>query len=152
VLLGDFKAIKEGDQVKRTGRSSRFPSWMRCRRVVNALGQPLDGKGPITTNSFADRASAPGVVDWQPVRNRCRPGSRRLTGMVPTDAASAELIIGDRQTGKPRWPWTLSSTSGQGASCAVQRDRPEGSRQSRSGRTLEEFDAMNSRSWWRDSV
>src|SRR5947207_886919 len=102
VLLGDFTAIKEGDQVKRTGRIISVPVGEEMLgRVVNALGQPIDGKGPITTKTFKPiERIAPGVVDRQPVREPLQTGLKAIDAMVPIGRGQRELIIGDRQTGK----------------------------------------------------
>src|SRR5437762_9818664 len=102
VLLGDFKEIKEVDPVKRTGRIISVPVGEEMLgRVVNALGQPIDGKGPITTKEFLPiERIAPGVVDRQPVREPLQTGLKAIDGMVPIGRGQRELIIGDRQTGK----------------------------------------------------
>jgi len=102
VLLGEFKAIKEGDQVKRTGRIISVPVGDEMLgRVVNALGQPIDGKGPIATKQFAPiERIAPGVVDRQPVKEPMQTGLKAIDAMVPIGRGQRELIIGDRQTGK----------------------------------------------------
>src|SRR6187397_3364098 len=102
VLLGDFKEIKEGDLVKRTGRIISVPvGEAMLGRVVNALGQPLDGKGPIATTEFLPiERIAPGVVDGQPVKEPLQTGLKAIDGMVPVGRGQRELIIGDRQTGK----------------------------------------------------
>src|SRR5204863_4745696 len=102
VLLGDFTEIKEGDPVKRTGRIISVPVGDEMLgRVVNALGQPLDGKGPISTKQFSPiERLAPGVVDRQPVREPLQTGLKAIDSMVPIGRGQRELIIGDRQTGK----------------------------------------------------
>src|SRR5260221_1904948 len=102
VLLGEFKEIKEGDLVKRTGRIISVPVGEELLgRVVNALGQPIDGKGPIVTNQFnAIERLAPGVVDRQPVRQPLQTGLKAIDAMIPIGRGQRELIIGDRQTGK----------------------------------------------------
>src|SRR2546422_3073305 len=102
VLLGDFKEIKEGDQVKRTGRIISVPVGEEMLgRVVNALGQPIDGKGPILTKQFLPvERIAPGVVDRQPVKEPLQTGLKAIDAMVPIGRGQRELIIGDRQTGK----------------------------------------------------
>src|SRR2546425_381436 len=102
VLLGEFKEIKEGDPVKRTGRIISVPVGEEMLgRVVNALGQPIDGKGPITTKTFKPiERIAPGVVDRQPVREPLQTGLKAIDAMVPIGRGQRELIIGDRQTGK----------------------------------------------------
>ena len=91
VLLGDYQRIREGDTVKRTGRIISVPVGEELiGRVVNALGQPIDGKGPIVTKQFSEiERIAPGVVDRSRSRSRCRPGSRRSTRWCRSGAASA---------------------------------------------------------------
>ncbi len=102
VLLGDSRAIKEGDTVKRTGRIISVPVGEELLgRVVNALGQPLDGKGPIPARRFAPiERLAPGVVDRRPVREPLQTGLKAIDSMIPIGRGQRELIIGDRQTGK----------------------------------------------------
>src|SRR5947199_6289745 len=102
VLLGEFKEIKEGDTVKRTGRIISVPVGDELLgRVVNALGQPIDGKGPIGTKQFSPiERLAPGVVDRQPVKEPLQTGLKAIDSMVPIGRGQRELIIGDRQTGK----------------------------------------------------
>src|SRR5258707_2198187 len=102
VLLGDFTEIKEGDTVKRTGRIISVPVGPELvGRVVNALGQPIDGKGPIVSklSKPIDRI-APGVVDPSPVKEPLQTGLKAVHAMVPIGRGQRELIIGDRQTGK----------------------------------------------------
>src|ERR687890_130432 len=102
VLLGEFKEIKEGDLVKRTGRIISVPVGEELLgRVVNALGQPIDGKGPVATKQFSPiERLAPGVVDRQPVREPLQTGIKAIDAMIPIGRGQRELIIGDRQTGK----------------------------------------------------
>ncbi|MCY3823890.1 MAG: F0F1 ATP synthase subunit alpha [Nitrospinae bacterium] len=102
VLLGDDRAIKEGDEVRRTGRIVQVPVGKALAgRVVNALGQPIDGKGPIETEDTQNlEVIAPGVVDRQPVKEPLQTGIKAIDGMVPIGRGQRELIIGDRQTGK----------------------------------------------------
>ena len=102
VLLGVSHAIKEGDTVKRTGRLVSVPvGEAMLGRVVNALGQPIDGKGPIATTQTAPiEKIAPGVVDRQPVKEPLQTGLKPIDAMVPIGRGQRELIIGDRQTGK----------------------------------------------------
>src|SRR6186713_1253190 len=102
VLLGEFQEIKEGDQVKRTGRIISVPVGEELiGRAVNALGQPIDGKGPIGSRNFqAIERLAPGVVDRSPVKEPLQTGLKAIDGMVPIGRGQRELIIGDRQTGK----------------------------------------------------
>ncbi len=102
VLLGDAHAVKEGDVVKRTGRIISVPVGDEMLgRVVNALGQPVDGKGPIPTTRFLPiERIAPGVVDRQSVREPLQTGLKAIDAMIPIGRGQRELIIGDRQTGK----------------------------------------------------
>ncbi len=102
VLLGDYTEMKEGGEVKRTGRIMSVPVGEgMIGRVVNALGQPIDGKGPITTNKFIPiERIAPGVIDRQPVREPMATGIKAIDSMIPVGRGQRELIIGDRQTGK----------------------------------------------------
>ena len=102
VLLGDYTEIKEGDEVKRTGRIMSVPvGEALVGRVVNALGQPIDDKGPIATDKFYPlERLAPGVIDRQPVREPMATGLKAIDSMIPIGRGQRELIIGDRQTGK----------------------------------------------------
>ncbi|QNB47046.1 F0F1 ATP synthase subunit alpha [Thermanaerosceptrum fracticalcis] len=102
VILGPFAQIKEGDQVKRTGRIVQVPvGEALIGRVVNALGQPIDGKGPIKTDKFRPVESpAPGVVFRKSVHEPLQTGLKAIDSMVPIGRGQRELIIGDRQTGK----------------------------------------------------
>src|SRR5499433_1943248 len=102
VLLGDYTEIKEGDEVKRTGRIMSVPvGEAMIGRVVDSLGQPIDDKGPINTKQFiALERIAPGVIDRQPVREPMATGLKAIDSMIPIGRGQRELIIGDRQTGK----------------------------------------------------
>ncbi len=102
VLLGRSSAIKEGDTVKRTGRIISVPVGEEMLgRVVDALGMPIDGKGPIASKKFMPiERLAPGVVDRTPVKEPLQTGLKAIDGMVPIGRGQRELIIGDRQTGK----------------------------------------------------
>jgi len=102
VLFGDFQKIKEGDIVKRTGRIMQVPvGQMLVGRVVDALGNPIDERGPIITEEYNPvERMAPGVVDRQPVREPLQTGLKAIDSMVPIGRGQRELIIGDRQTGK----------------------------------------------------
>ena len=102
VLLGESHLIKEGDVVKRTHRIISVPVGdALVGRVVDPLGQPLDGKGPILTDTFLPvERLAPGVVDRQPVREPLQTGIKAIDAMIPIGRGQRELIIGDRQTGK----------------------------------------------------
>jgi F-type H+-transporting ATPase subunit alpha len=102
VLLGEYTEIKEGDEVKRTGRIMSVPVGdALIGRVVNSLGQPIDDKGPIATDKFIPvERLAPGVIDRQPVREPMATGLKAIDSMIPIGRGQRELIIGDRQTGK----------------------------------------------------
>jgi F-type H+-transporting ATPase subunit alpha len=102
VLLGDFEEVKEGDQVRRTGRIMSIPVGdAMVGRVVDALGRPIDGKGAIDTKDLNPlERLAPGVVDRQPVKQPVQTGIKAIDAMVPIGRGQRELIIGDRQTGK----------------------------------------------------
>ncbi len=102
VLLGDYTEIKEGDEVKRTGTIMSVPTGEgMIGRVVNSLGQPIDGKGPIASSKqIAIERIAPGVIDRQPVREPMATGIKAIDSMIPVGRGQRELIIGDRQTGK----------------------------------------------------
>src|SRR5512137_2753772 len=102
VLLGDYTEIKEGDEVRRTGRIMSVPvGEAMVGRVVNPLGQPIDGKGKIATTAINPlERIAPGVVSRQPVREPLQTGLKAIDAMVPIGRGQRELIIGDRQTGK----------------------------------------------------
>ena len=102
VLLGESRHINEGDVVRRTGRIISVPvGEALLGRVVDPLGRPLDGKGPIAARAFAPiERLAPGVVDRQPVREPMQTGLKAVDAMIPIGRGQRELIIGDRQTGK----------------------------------------------------
>ncbi len=102
VLLGDVTAIKENDQVRTTGRIVEIPSGKEMiGRVVNALGMPIDGKGPITPEGMRPvEFKAPGVIARQPVHEPMQTGILAIDSMIPIGRGQRELIIGDRQTGK----------------------------------------------------
>ncbi len=102
VLMGEYTEVKEGDEVRRTGRIMSVPvGEAMVGRVVNALGQPIDDKGPINTTQFLPvERIAPGVIDRQPVREPMATGIKAIDAMIPIGRGQRELIIGDRQTGK----------------------------------------------------
>src|SRR5207248_10295534 len=102
VLLGEDRAIKEGDTVRRTNRIAQVPvGEALVGRVVNALGQPVDGKGPINTREFRPiERYAPGVVDRRSVKEPLQTGLKAIDAMIPIGRGQRELIIGDRGTGK----------------------------------------------------
>ena len=102
VLLGDYTEIKEGDEVRRTRRIMSVPvGEALIGRVVNALGEPVDDKGPIHASDFNPvERLAPGVIDRRPVKEPMQTGIKAIDGMIPIGRGQRELIIGDRQTGK----------------------------------------------------
>ena len=102
VILGNDEGIKEGDTVKRTGKVVSVPVGKSLLgRVVNALGEPIDGKGPITAEAYRPIESpAPGIIDRAPVNKPLQTGIKAIDSMIPIGRGQRELIIGDRQTGK----------------------------------------------------
>ncbi len=102
VIMGSDKNIKEGSQVKRTGKIAQVPAGKALLgRVVNPLGEPLDGKGPIVTDKFRPiELMPPNVIQRQPVKEPLETGIKAIDGMIPIGRGQRELIIGDRQTGK----------------------------------------------------
>ena len=102
VLLGEYSKIREGDEVRRTGQIMSVPVGdALIGRVVDALGRPIDGKGPIAaTQTNPIERIAPGVIDRQPVKQPLQTGIKAIDGMIPVGRGQRELIIGDRQTGK----------------------------------------------------
>src|SRR5580698_470081 len=102
VILGDYTELKEGEEVKRTGKILSVPVGPALiGRVVNALGVPIDDKGPIaTTETLPIERLAPGIIDRQPVREPMATGLKAIDAMIPVGRGQRELIIGDRQTGK----------------------------------------------------
>jgi F-type H+-transporting ATPase subunit alpha len=146
VLLGEFKDIKEGDTVKRTGRIISVPVGEEMLgRVVNALGQPIDGKGPITTKQFLPiERIAPGVVDRQSVKEPLQTGLKAIDAMVPIGRGQRELIIGDRQTGKTAVAIdAILNQKETGVICIYNAIGQKQSTVAQVVRTLEEADAMS---------
>jgi F-type H+-transporting ATPase subunit alpha len=145
VLLGEFQEIKEGDQVKRTGRIISVPVGDEMLgRVVNALGQPVDGKGPIASKQFAPiERLAPGVVDRQPVKEPLQTGLKAIDAMVPIGRGQRELIIGDRQTGKTAVALdAILNQKDTGVICIYNAIGQKQSTIAQVVRTLEEADAL----------
>src|SRR6187431_2012628 len=145
VLLGEFKAISEGDIVKRTGRIISVPVGEEILgRVVNALGQPIDGKGPITSKQFSPiERIAPGVVDRQSVKEPLQTGLKAIDAMVPVGRGQRELIIGDRQTGKTAVALdAIINQKDTGVICIYNAIGQKQSTVAQVVRTLEEADAM----------
>jgi F-type H+/Na+-transporting ATPase subunit alpha len=145
VLLGDYGSVKEGDQVKRTGRIMSIPVGdAMVGRVVNALGKPIDDKGPIHTTEFnALERLAPGVVDRQPVKQPLQTGIKAIDAMVPIGRGQRELIIGDRQTGKTTVALdTIINQKGQNVICIYVAIGQKRSTVAQVVRTLEQHGAM----------
>src|SRR5882724_7103130 len=145
VLLGEFTEIKEGDPVKRTGRIISVPvGEALLGRVVNALGQPIDGKGPIVSKQFSPiERLAPGVVDRQPVKEPLQTGLKAIDAMVPIGRGQRELIIGDRQTGKTAVAIdAILNQKETGVICIYNAIGQKQSTVAQVVRTLEEADAM----------
>ena len=146
VLLGDFTEIKEGDTVKRTGRIISVPVGPELvGRVVNALGQPIDGKGPIVSKlSKPIERIAPGVVDRSPVKEPLQTGLKAIDAMVPIGRGQRELIIGDRQTGKTAVAVdAIINQRGQDVICIYNAIGQKQSTVAQVVRTLEEAGAMD---------
>jgi F-type H+/Na+-transporting ATPase subunit alpha len=145
VLLGDYTEIKEGDPVKRTGRIISVPVGPELvGRVVNALGQPIDGKGPIVSKqSMPIERIAPGVVDRSPVKEPMQTGLKAIDAMVPIGRGQRELIIGDRQTGKTAVAVdAIINQRGQNMICIYNAIGQKQSTIAQVVRTLEEAGAM----------
>ncbi|MGE0452945.1 MAG: F0F1 ATP synthase subunit alpha [Vicinamibacteria bacterium] len=145
VLMGEGSEIREGDQVKRTRRIMSVPvGEAMVGRVVNALGQPIDGKGPVATTRFgAVERIAPGVVDRQPVREPLETGVKPIDSMVNIGRGQRELVIGDRQTGKTAIAVdTIINQKGKGVVCIYVAIGQKRSTVAQVVRTLEDFGAM----------
>src|SRR6187549_3517875 len=145
VLLGHSTGVKEGDTVKRTGRIISVPVGDEIvGRVVNSLGQPIDGKGPIAAKKFMPiERIAPGVVDRSPVKEPLQTGLKAIDGMVPIGRGQRELIIGDRQTGKTAVAVdAIINQKGQNVICIYNAIGQKQSTVAQVVRTLEEAGAM----------
>ena len=145
VLLGEDTGIKEGELVKRTGRIGEVPvGEALIGRVVNALGQPIDGKGPIPSKEFRRmEVVAPGVVERQPVREPLQTGIKAIDAMIPIGRGQRELIIGDRQTGKTAIAIdTIINQKGQDVICIYVAVGQKRSTVARVVKTLEDAGAM----------
>ena len=134
VIFGDYLKIKEGDTVKSTGRLLEVPVGEAViGRVVNPLGQPLDG-GPARSHTTETRKLdivAPGIAERQPVTEPMLTGIKAIDSMIPIGRGQRELIIGDRKTGKTAIAVdTIIEPEGQGREVLLRRRRPEGSRRS----------------------
>jgi F-type H+-transporting ATPase subunit alpha len=145
VLLGEYQAIAEGDEVKRTGRIMSVPVGKALvGRVVNPLGQPIDGKGPINTTEFIPiERLAPGVVERKPVKEPLQTGLKAIDAMIPIGRGQRELIIGDRQTGKTAIAVdTIINQKGKGVICIYVAIGQKKSTVAQVVKTLEENGAM----------
>src|SRR6266436_2277604 len=145
VLLGDYTEIREGDEVKRTGRIMSVPVGdALVGRVVNSLGQPIDDKGPIATKEFiALERIAPGVIDRQPVREPMATGLKAIDSMIPIGRGQRELIIGDRQTGKTAIALdTIINSQGNDLICIYNAIGQKRSSIAQVGKILEDAGAM----------
>lgn len=146
VLLGDSKNINEGDTVKTTGRVVEVPVGdAMIGRVVNALGQPIDGKGPIETNKFRQiERVASGVITRKSVDTPLQTGIKAIDAMVPIGRGQRELIIGDRQTGKTAIALdTIINQKGQNVNCIYVAIGQKASTVANIVKTLEENGAMS---------
>jgi F-type H+/Na+-transporting ATPase subunit alpha len=146
VLMGASDEVKEGDTVKRTGRIISVPvGQAMVGRVVNALGQPIDGKGPIAaTEMYPIERIAPGVIERQPVKQPMQTGLKAIDAMIPIGRGQRELIIGDRQTGKTAVAIdAIINQKGQGVICIYVAIGQKKSTVAQVVRTLEEYGAMS---------
>ena len=145
VLLGRDDNIKEGDEVKRTGRIMEVPIGPEMvGRVVDGLGQPIDGKGPIKTDQFGPiERVAPGVIDRKSVHEPMQTGIKSIDGMIPIGRGQRELIIGDRQTGKTAVAIdAIINQKGQNMFCIYVAVGQKRSTVAQVVKTLEQYDAM----------
>lgn len=146
VLLGDNRNVSEGDTVKTTGRVIEVPVGDALTgRVVNALGQPIDGRGPVETKTFRPvERVAHGVIDRQPVDTPVQTGIKAIDSMVPIGRGQRELIIGDRQTGKTAIAVdTIINQKGQNMHCIYVAVGQKASTVAGIVKTLEEYGAMD---------
>jgi len=145
IILGPYEEIREGDEVKTTGRVIEVPvGEALVGRVVNALGQPIDGKGPIagTESSLLEKV-APGVITRKPVDTPLQTGIKAIDAMIPIGRGQRELIIGDRQTGKTALALdTIINQKGQGVTCIYVAIGQRASTVAQVAATLEKFGAM----------
>src|SRR5712691_10259490 len=145
VLFGEFQKIKEGDLVKRTGRIMQVPvGQAMVGRVIDALGNPVDERGPILTDEFNPvERIAPGVVDRQPVKEPLQTGLKAIDAMVPIGRGQRELIIGDRQTGKTAVAVnTIINQKGKDVICIYVAIGQKASTVAQVVKTLEDFGAL----------
>jgi F-type H+-transporting ATPase subunit alpha len=145
VILGEADVIEEGHTARATGRILSVPVGdALIGRVVNALGQPIDGKGPINTSEFRRlEVQAPGIVHRQPVKEPLQTGIKAIDAMTPIGRGQRELIIGDRKTGKTTIAVdTIINQRGQGVNCIYVAVGQKGSTVAQTVATLEEHGAM----------
>jgi len=145
ILLGFDDEVKEGDEVKRTGSIMEVPVGPEMvGRVVNALGEPIDGKGPIKAKNVGPiERIAPGVIDRKSVHEPLQTGIKAIDGMIPVGRGQRELIIGDRQTGKTAVAIdTIINQKGKNVFCIYVAVGQKRSTVARVVKTLEEHDAM----------
>jgi F-type H+-transporting ATPase subunit alpha len=145
ILFGDTNLIKEGDTVKRTGKIASVPVGdAMVGRVVNALGEPIDGKGPIVTDKARPlEGKAPNVVQRQPVKEPVQTGLKAIDAMIPIGRGQRELIIGDRQTGKTAIALdTIINQKGSGVYCIYVAVGQKSSNVAAVVKTLERYGAM----------
>ena len=145
VLLGETREVSEGQEVRRTGRIIQVPVGPALiGRVVDALGRPIDGKGPIrTTESYSIERIAPGVIDRQPVREPVQTGLKAIDAMIPIGRGQRELVIGDRQTGKTAVALdTIINQKGKGLICVYVVIGQKKSTAAQVVKTLDEYGAM----------
>jgi F-type H+-transporting ATPase subunit alpha len=146
VLLGESREVVEGQQVRRTGKIIQVPVGPEMvGRVVDALGRPIDGKGPIATHEFYPlERIAPGVIDRQPVREPVQTGLKAIDAMIPIGRGQRELIIGDRQTGKTAVAIdTIINQKGQDMTCVYVAIGQKASSIKNVVRALEQHGAMD---------
>src|SRR5919198_526793 len=146
VLLGEYQGIKEGDTVKRTKRIIEVPAGeAMIGRVVNALGQPADGKGPIAAKDYMPiERIAPGIVDRQSVKEPLQTGLKAVDAMIPIGRGQRELIIGDRGTGKTAIGIdTIINQKGKDVFCVYVAIGQKASTVAQVQATLEQYGAMD---------
>ena len=145
IILGDYTGIEEGDEVRATGRIASVPVGPELvGRVVNALGEPIDGKGPIKTDKFRPiERIAPGVVMRQDVDTALQTGIKAIDAMIPIGRGQRELIIGDRQTGKTAVAIdTIINQKGKGVICIYVAIGQKRAQVAQTVATLERYGAM----------
>ena len=145
IILGDYTGVEEGDEVRATGRIASVPVGPALvGRVVNALGEPIDGKGPINTDNFRPiERIAPGVVMRQDVDTALQTGIKAIDSMIPIGRGQRELIIGDRQTGKTAIAIdTIINQKGKGVICIYVAIGQKRAQVAQTVATLERYGAM----------